>query len=296
MRDIDAGLQAHLDTGATTLARAWIVRRRDGVVLGFTDHDKALAVDGVSCDAATGMDASALESSTGLSVDNAQAVGALSSVGITDLDVETGKFDGAEVWHWVVNWQDVTQKTLQFRGSLGEIRRGAGAFEAELRGLSEVLNRPVGRSYLRQCDRVLGDGKCGFDTNTAGFVVEAVVDVSSGRRVVELKDTAGFEDQWFLHGKLVWLTGANAEAEALVRADNSRGNVRVIELWQETRFPIQNGDQLRIHAGCDKVETSCKEKFANFANFRGFPHMPGEDWSVSYPVSGADMDGGSREV
>lgn len=293
MRDVDAGFQAHLDTGATTLSRVWVVRRRDGVVLGFTDHDKALLVDGVVCGAATGMDASALESSTGLSVDNAQAVGALSSVGITGLDVETGKFDGAEVWHWLVNWQDVTQKTLLFRGSLGEIRRGSGAFEAELRGLSEVLNRPVGRSYMRLCDRVLGDGKCGFDINTAGFVVEAVVDVSSGRRVIELKDIAEFEDQWFLHGKLVWLTGANAGAEGLVRVDDLHGNTRIVELWQETDFVIENGDHLRLHTGCDKAVESCRNKFSNFANFRGFPHMPGEDWSVSYPVSGDDMDGGS---
>jgi len=293
MRDIDTGLQAHLDTGATTLSRAWVVRRRDGVVLGFTDHDKALLVDAVTCEAASGMDASALESSTGLSVDNAQAVGALSSVGITDLDVETGKFDGAEVWHWLVNWQDTSQKILQFRGSLGEIRRGAGAFEAELRGLSEVLNRPVGRSYLRQCDRVLGDGKCGFDINAVGFVVEAVVDVSSGRRVVELKDISGFAEEWFLGGAVTWLTGANAGAVGLVRVDETRGNVRVIELWQETHFAIENGDTLRVHAGCDKADSICRDKFSNFANFRGFPHMPGEDWSVSYPVSGGDLDGGS---
>lgn len=296
MRDIDLELQTHLNSGATTLSRAWIVRRRDGVVLGFTDHDKALVVDGVTCEAATGMDASALESTTGLSVDNAQAVGALSSVGITDLDVETGRFDGAEVWHWLVNWQNTDQKILQFRGSLGEIRRGAGAFEAELRGLSEVLNRPVGRSYLRQCDRVLGDSKCGFDIDTAGFVVDAVVDISSGRRVVELKNVSSFDDEWFLGGSVSWLTGANAGSVGLVRVDEKRGNVRVIEMWQETHFAIENGDQLRIHAGCDKAGATCCEKFSNFANFRGFPHMPGEDWSVSYPISGDDMDGGSRVI
>ncbi len=294
MRQVQTELQAHLDSGATTLCRAWILRRADGVVFGFSDHDKALTVDGVVCEAASGMDASALESSTGLAVDNAQAVGALSSVGITDLDVETGRFDGAEVWHWLVNWQDPAQKTLLFRGTLGEIRRGAGAFEAELRGLSEALNRPVGRAYLRQCDRVLGDGKCGFDINAAGFVTDAVVDFVSGRRVIELKDISGFADQWFLHGKLVWLTGANAGAEALIRVDDLRGNTRVVELWEETRFAIENGDTLRLHAGCDKSMAACKEKFGNFANFRGFPHMPGEDWSVSYPVAGDDLDGGAR--
>ena len=239
------------------------------------------------------MDATAVESTTGLAVDNSQAVGALSSAGITDLDVETGKFDGAEVWHWLVNWSDPSQLLLQFRGSLGEIRRGAGAFEAELRGLSEALNKPIGRAYLRQCDRILGDKKCGVNLFAEGFVAEDEVDTSSGRRVIELKHLGDFDEGWFLHGQVTWLTGQNAGATGLVRVDQKRGLVHVIELWEETKFPIANGDRIRVHAGCDKQDATCKAKFANFLNFRGFPHMPGEDWSVSYPVSGSDMDGGS---
>jgi len=163
MREINQDLQTHLQTGATTLCRAWIVSRKDGRTFGFTDHDKSLTVEGVLCEAASSMDATAVESTTGLAVDNSQAVGALSSSGVTDIDIETGKFDQAEVRHFLVNWRDPSQVLLQFRGSLGEIRRGGGAFEAELRGLSEALNKPVGRAYLRQCDRVVGDSKCGVD-------------------------------------------------------------------------------------------------------------------------------------
>ncbi|MCP5074609.1 MAG: DUF2163 domain-containing protein [Rhodobacteraceae bacterium] len=295
MRVVDSNLQAHLNGGATTVCRAWIVRRQDSVEYGFTDHDLDLTVDGVVCEAASGMDANTLESSTGLSVDNSQAIGALSSVGVVDADIEAGKFDSAEVWHYLVNWQDPSQCILQFRGTLGEIKRGAGMFEAELRGLSEALNKPVGRVYLRQCDRNLGDAKCGFDLFAPGFFAEDSVVQFSGRRVVEMENLSGFEDGWFLDGKVTWLTGQNAGAEGLVRADETRSGTRAIELWEETRLPITVGDTLRLHAGCDKQVETCKAKFANLTNFRGFPHMPGEDWSVSYPVSGSDMDGGSKE-
>ncbi len=294
MRVVDAGLQAHLDSGATTLCRAWVVRRKDAVEFGFTDHDSAVIVDGVICEAATGMDAAALESSTGMSVDNSLAVGALSSVGVTESDIESGKFDGAEIWHYLVNWQQPAQQILQFRGSIGEIKRGSGAFEAELRGLSEALNKPIGRAYLRQCDRVFGDAKCGFDLFAAGYFAEDVVDAFAGRRLVEFVNLTGFDPGWFLDGKVTWLTGQNAGTDGLIRADEMRGATRVIEFWQETRLPITTGDTLRLHAGCDKQVETCKAKFLNFVNFRGFPHMPGEDWSVAYPVSGADMDGGSR--
>ena len=41
---------------------------------------------------------------------------------------------------------------------------------------------------------------------------------------------------------------------------------------------------VRIIAGCDKTAATCRTKFANFLNFRGFPHIPGEDWLTSYPV------------
>lgn len=295
MREINADLKAHLATGATTLCRAWIVTRNDGVTFGFTDHDKALSVEGVVCEAASSMDATAVESTTGLAVDNSQAVGALSSAGITDLDVETGKFDGAEVRHFLVNWRDTSQTILQFRGSLGEIRRGSGAFEAELRGLSEALNKPVGRAYLRQCDRVLGDAKCKVDIFASGFVAEDTVYTSKGRRVVELQHLSEFDEDWFVNGKATWVTGANTGADGLIKVDRKKGPVHVMELWEETKFPIENGDILRVHAGCDKHAVTCKAKFNNFQNFRGFPHLPGEDWSVAYPVSGADMDGTSRE-
>ena len=88
---------------------------------------------------------------------------------------------------------------------------------------------------------------------------------------------------------------SNAGRDGLVRIDRLDGVVRTVELWEETRFPIEVGDRLRIHAGCDKAAETCRVKFDNLLNFRGFPFMPGEDWSVAYPVSGSVMDGGKRE-
>ena len=87
MRAIDPELQARLDGGATTLCRCWRVRRRDGVELGFTDHDGDLSFDGLTYRASSGMDASAIQAATGLSVDNAQAVGALTAAAVREEDV-----------------------------------------------------------------------------------------------------------------------------------------------------------------------------------------------------------------
>lgn len=294
MREIDPALQAKLDSGATTLCRCWRINRRDGISAGFTDHDRDLAFDGLVFAAGTGLDAAALESSTGLSVDNSQAIGALSAAGLTEADIHAGRYDGAEVYHWLVDWTEPSLRVLLFRGSLGEIRRGANAFEAELRGLSEQLNRTVGRTYMGSCDRVLGDGKCGFDLSAPGYTVAATVATVTDRRRFTVGGLSGIAENWFTHGQGLWTSGANAGVASDVKFDLLPGLDRSVELWVETPADIVSGDQVTLVAGCDKTPETCKGKFLNFLNFRGFPHIPGEDWAHAYPAQGGDHDGTSR--
>ena len=192
MGALDAELQAHLETGITTLCRAWAISRADGLTFGFTDHDQALTFGGLTFKADTGLSAFALQQSTGLSVDNTEALGALSDASITEDDIEAGRYDGAEVRAWLVNWADPDMRVLQFRGSIGEIRRAGGAFRAELRGLSEALNRPLGRIYQKPCTAVLGDGTCRFNVNSAGYSVEEPVVQVTDARVFTWPDLPGF--------------------------------------------------------------------------------------------------------
>jgi len=293
MRAIDPQLQAKLDAGATTLCRCWQVIRSDGQTFGFTDHDRDLAFDGETYLAGSGLDTSALESAVGLSVDNAQAVGALSSAGLMEDDITAGRFDSAKVIHWLVDWSDVDLRVLLFSGTLGEIKRGEHAFEVELRGLSEGLNRPVGRSFGRTCDRILGDAKCGFDLSQPGFTVtEAVFGVSDQRKFT-LANLAGFADEWFTHGAVLWQSGQNSGLRSEIKFDRAVGASREIELWREAPMPIAVSDQCLLVAGCDKSAEACKGKFLNFNNFRGFPHIPGEDWAHAYPSNGGNHDGTS---
>lgn len=283
MRDVSDELQARLDSGATTMCRCWLVVRRDGLRFGFTDHDRDLSVDDDLFRAGSGLDASVLEASAGLSVDNAQAVGALSDVGLTEADILSGKYDGAEVWHWLVDWSAPELKMLLFRGFLGEIRRGTGAFEAELRGITDVLNKPLGRMYLRECDRVFGDSICGADADDPTFSADVSVSAIDGKRQISFDGLSGFQDGWFTNGVIRWTSGALS----LVKNDA----VGKLETWEEVDVSV--GDTARIIAGCDKQAETCRVKFGNFLNFRGFPHIPGEDWVTAYPSSGEAHDGGS---
>ena len=295
MRAIDPELQARLDGGATRLCRCWLVSRRDGSEMGFTDHDEDLGFGGVIYRASSGMDATALQSATGLSVDNAQAVGALTSAAISEGDISAGKYDGAEIRQWLVDWERPELRVLMFRGSHGEIRRSDGAFEVELRGLAEALNAPVGRALLRTCDRALGDAKCGFDATQAGFSGEGVVEDCAGASL-SASGIGSFAAGWFTHGALVWLSGGNTGEKAAVKGDSpGESGRRALTLWQAPGRRIAAGDRFRVTAGCDKRAETCAAKFANLINFRGFPHIPGDDWVTAYPKDGAIHDGGSQQ-
>lgn len=297
MRDLQPDLAARLQSGATHLCRCWRVTRRDGVTFGFTDHDQDLQLDGLVYQASSGMDASALQSSTGMSVDNAQAAGALSSAAVSEPDIRGGKFDRARIDHWLVDWQRPTLRVLLFRGYFGEVRRADGAFEVELRGEAELLNVPVGRSILRRCDRVLGDNKCRVDLSSEKYSTEAVVEKRSGKARLTAAVLGAYPAGWFENGTVTWLSGANAGETSVVKTDISTADgQRILDLWQQPGLEVQPSDRFRIAAGCDKHPGTCRKKFDNFLNFRGFPHLPGEDWVTAYPKDGAIHDGGSQQL
>lgn len=285
---------AHTAAGLTTLCRAWAISRLDGVEYGFTDHDLSLSFEGMTFKAETGLSASALAQSTGLSVDNSEALGALSDAAVREEDIEAGRFDGAEVRAWMVNWANVDERWLQFRGTIGELRRAGGAFHAELRGLTEALNRPLGRIYQKPCTAVLGDKTCALNVLTPGFYSDLEVVEVEDRRIFRWEGFADFDSQWFQRGRLEILSGDGTGLWGSVKDDRFDGTTRVVELWESLRGGVTTGTVVRLIAGCDKRFQTCRAKFENSVNFQGFPDLPGEDWLVSYPKSSDANTGGTR--
>ncbi|MBM3606214.1 MAG: DUF2163 domain-containing protein [Alphaproteobacteria bacterium] len=270
----------------TTFARAWSVRRADGLTLGFTDHDRHLTFGGVTFRPDRGLTARALVQAVGLSVDNSEATGALSDDAITERDLMAGRWDEAQLRMWEVDWTHVVQRKLVFSGSLGEVSRANGAFRAELRGLSERLNTPQGRVYHPRCCARLGDGACKVDLSAAGISVQRRVEEMDEGRVFTFAAFPAFDLNWFDHGRLDVLSGAAEGLHGTIKNDSARpGGSRVIELWSALGIAPAAGDLVRLTAGCDKAAATCRLKFSNFLNFRGFPHLPAEDWLLA-PQSG----------
>jgi uncharacterized phage protein (TIGR02218 family) len=291
---LPAGLQDHLNEGTTTMCWCWRILRRDGLVQGFTDHDETVAFDGVTYEAASGIAASEVQSALGLAVDNLNVQGALSSSGIDEAALAAGLYDNAAIEIWRVNWSAPAQRVLMRKGTLGEVKRGTLGFAAEIRGLAQALNHPVGHAFGYSCDADLGDARCTIDRDDAAYRGSGTVASALDARRFTATGLDGFANGWFAQGLITWSSGANSGRSMDVKRHAVSVSAVTIELWRPMSETIAPGDSFAITAGCDKQFATCKAKFANQANYRGFPYMPGNDAVLSYPVRGETLDGGSR--
>jgi uncharacterized phage protein (TIGR02218 family) len=288
MKSLSPQLQAHLDAGTTTLSWCWRITRADGGVFGFTDHDRTLYLIGTEFEPESGLTASEVRSGSDLSVDAQDAQGVLTSDRITETDILDGRWDNAEVELWRVNWADTSQRVLMRRGVIGQIRRGRLAFVAEMRSQAHVLGQTVGRMFQATCDATLGDARCRVNLDAPSFKgTGSVIDMLRDRAFTA-SGLGGFAAGWFAFGTVTWTSGVNAGRQAEVLTHDLVDGIAILTLLEAPVRPIGEGDAFIIRAGCDKRIATCHAKFANVANFRGFPHIPGQDAVLRY----ATRDGG----
>jgi uncharacterized phage protein (TIGR02218 family) len=229
-----------------------------------------------------------VRSGSDLSVDAQDAEGVLTSDRITETDILDGRWDNAEVEVWRVNWVDTSQRVLMRRGAIGQIRRGQLAFVAEVRSQAHVLGQTVGRTFQAACDAALEDARCGVDLEDPAFKgTGAVIDLLRDRAFTA-SGLGGFTSGWFTFGTLEWTSGANAGRRTEVLGFEATDGIAVLTLLEAPVRSIAEGDGFTIRAGCDKRIETCGAKFANTANFRGFPDIPGQDAVLRY----ATKDGG----
>ncbi len=294
MPTIPPALQEKLDSGVTTLCHCWRIARRDGVVLGFTDHDEDVLLDGLTCRAGTGFAGAEATGRLGLSVAGSEVFGALNDEALSEADLAAGRYDAAAIELHLVDWSEPSLHVLLASCVLGEVRREGAAFTAELRSLADRLNEESGRRYTARCTADLGDARCTVDLTDPALRGEGVIAALRGTSSFAASGLAGFADDWFSAGRLAWTSGANTGLAVEVKRHRADGGEVILDLWQAMPEPLAEGDSFTVTAGCDKRFATCGAKFANGVNFRGFPHIPGNDFVASYAVAGAPgNDGGS---
>ena len=280
MKPISPALQAHLNGELTTLAYLLKLTCVNGAVSGYTTHDQNIIIGGVTYLADGALTPSAIESRAGLAVDNLEITGILDSTHIVEADIQSGLYDFARIDVYACNWADLTQGAVQLRrGWLGQVTSTCTYYVAELRGLHDLLQRPVGDYYTPECRFDLGDSNCGVNI-AAQTVTGSVTSTIDNATFGDTSQTAA--TNVYAYGKLTWLTGANAGQSMEVKAWDGIG--QVFTLWLPMPNAIQVGDTYSVYPGCDKRFTTCSATFSNNANFGGFPYVPGVGNILQYPT------------
>ncbi|HEX8445130.1 MAG TPA: DUF2163 domain-containing protein [Sphingomonas sp.] len=261
----------------TRVAFCWRLDRRDGVSLGFTGHDRDLEVDGLRYAAAPGMVPSAVTRSEGFAVESLDISGALTDDRIAAADLDAGRWDGAAVRLFAIDWGDPDAVPVPLaRGEIGDVDRRDAAFEAELRGPTAVLERPVVERTSPECRADLGDARCRVDM--AGLIrvirITAVVDAQT----VMVAAGEPVANGWG-GGRARWLEGPGAGLSIGI----ARSAGAMLVLRDPPRWPVAAGDRILLTEGCDRSLATCATRFGNAVNFRGEPHLPGNDLLTRYP-------------
>jgi uncharacterized phage protein (TIGR02218 family) len=291
MRELPHDLALHLAQGETTTAKCWRVIRTDGVTLGFTDHDRPLLVAGTNCVPSFGLDGGEVPSRLGQQVETGEVLGVLDSAAIAEDDILLGRYDGARVETWLLNWSEPSQCVMLRVDTIGEIVREDGVFRAELRSPQQALNITRGRVFQGLCDASVGDARCGVDTGNAAYRGEAIVVGLIDDFQLRVSGLSGFEEHWFAFGVALWTDGQRHGLRDPILTHRRNADGDILGFSSRVGEWCSPGDVLTVTVGCDRRFTTCREKFANTANFRGFPHIPGSDYVLRHPRSGYAMDG-----
>ena len=258
----------------STIALCWRVERSDGAGIALTSHDAELVRDGIAYLPTPGVTPAAIVRSVGLDPVSSEVSGVLSAQALTEQDLALGRWNGAKVTLQAVSWDDpATPPTTIVGGELGEVSMSGNGFSAELNGAAAKLEQPVCPATSPECRAELGDERCRVDL--AGRTIFAEV-IESSEAGLRLNRAVGTE---FLLGRLRYRSGANCGVATTIVAVNGEA-VRIRDF---PRAAVEVGCRVELREGCDKRLDTCALRFGNAANFRGEPHLPGNDLLTRYP-------------
>jgi uncharacterized phage protein (TIGR02218 family) len=285
LKTISAGLQTHYEGEALTTAEAIRITRTDGEVFAFTSHDVSVTIDSVLYNAAQGLDVSGIAGTAGLSVDNLELRTLDDGSLFTRADVMGGRWQNAAFLIFRYNWANIGQGIEPLTaGIIGEVRLLKGQVVAELRGLQQYLQQPIGSVSTKTCRARFADfptqspgNRCGL--TAASFTVTGSVTGVTSRQVFATNLTQA--DDWFAEGVLTWTSGDNDGLRTKVKAYANTGGL--VTLLLPAVGPVEVGDTFSIIAGCRKRLADCRDKFDNVLNFQGEPHRVSVDRLIRPP-------------
>jgi uncharacterized phage protein (TIGR02218 family) len=221
--------------------------------------------------------------SAGLDVDNLELSTADDGSIFARADVLGGVWANAAFSLIRYNWADLSNgvETL-LAGTLGDVTLLQGQVRAELRGLQQYLQQPVGAVCSPTCRVALGSTLCGV--NLAPFTFAGTLTSVTSNQVFRDSGRAQAAD-YFKEGIITFTGGLNNGRSARIVGHLANGTFTVFKPMMRA---VAIGDTYSVHAGCTKrFAEDCIAKFANGLNFQGEPHVPTIDTLTAAPPASA---------
>lgn len=262
------------DGELTSMALCWVLERRDGAGIALTSHNRRLLRDAVTFEPAPGMMPASITRSLGLDPDAGEVAAALSSDALDGQDLALGRWDGASMQLTAVDWDDESGEAIALLGGeIGSVTINGEDFSADLRGAAAKLDDPVCPATSPECRAQFGDKKCRVDL--AGRTIIALVTGASDNGLIVDQEV----DDRFVFGRLRFLGGVNCGLVSTILSASGTG----LTLRDAPRAPVEIGCRVELREGCDNRFETCVGRFDNAVNFRGEPHLPGNDLLTRYP-------------
>lgn len=266
-------MRVFFDRELDTVATFWRIYRRDGAALAFTSHDRDLAFGGMRHLAAPGMIPAAIRRTAELANDSAEVQGALSHAAIREDDLAAGLFDEAAIEIGAVDWSSLEHHTL-YTGRIGRIEDDRAQFAAELRSNKSLLDEDLVPRTSPTCRAEFCGQGCGLAAvRYTSWHRLAAVDLE-GNRV----RFAGIDGEAHVDGRVRFMGGPQTGI--------AFGIIDAAQDWLVLDRPLVDGTpagtRAELREGCDHTIATCAARFANAANFRGEPFLPGNDLLARY--------------
>lgn len=313
-RTVPALLQAHLDSGVTTVCTLIKITPRHGidgdppVPIGITSLDRDVTYDDGDGDvlyhAAIGVEMSAQESTADMAIDNAEGSSLVAQPEFdlpwTEAELDAGVYDFAEWVAYLVNYEDLSMGHVELgRGTLGQARvlDDGQRFTFEVLGLTQPLKQSIVTKDSLRCRARFGSMPigtvgaesterfpCGFDT-AALWVEFEVTAVDANEPQFSFDTDLAAADNAYRPGLVRWLTGRNAARRYEIESHASG----VLTTTFPMTYPAEVGDTGEIRPDCThwkEGDNSCQTHHGVdwVLHYRGEPWIPvGEQDQINIP-------------
>lgn len=307
-RNCPAGLRALIEARSHSLT---LNLKIDPVVpgyspIGLTKLDKNWSYDffgdgDLLYSGMVGFQPSVMQSTSSMSVGNAESKGLAPAFGIDGITIESiraGAYNDARYLAFLCDYERPEEGYWILPNGSGIVGRvyideRSMAFTMELVDLTKLLKQSVVQNWQRQCRAIFGsqprgtgggvieeDFPCGKDTSTMWTGSKPVSSVGAESTRTFTSSTLGAALDTYNPGMLEWLTGDNAGRTEMIESQSGSG---VVTLKFPMAFPIQTGDTFKVRADCTNWKdgnNGCKFHFGTPTwklRYRGEPQTPVSD-------------------